>query len=152
MQELMQQVGALFVGAMPTALLFLILVLAYQFLVQKPLTAILKDRRARTEGAVEEAQQAIAHAEAKAAEYAEKLREARAQIYKAREERIRKWTAERDAAVEESRKVAGARVAAARAQIQSDTESARQSLQASVAELAGQIVRAVLPASMEGSH
>ncbi len=152
MQELMQQVGALFVGAMPTALLFLILVLAYQFLVQKPLTATLKDRRARTEGAVEEAQQAIARAEAKAAEYAGKLREARSQIYKAREERIRKWTAERDAAVEESRKAAGARITAAKAQIQSDAESARQSLQASVAEIAGQIVRAVLPASMEGSH
>ncbi|MDE3162671.1 MAG: ATP synthase F0 subunit B [Acidobacteriota bacterium] len=148
----MQQVGALFVGAMPTALLFLILVLAYQFLVQKPLTAILKDRRARTEGAVEEAQQAIARAEAKAAEYSGKLREARAQIYKAREERIRKWTAERDAAVEESRKAAGARITAAKAQLQSDAESARQSLQASVAEIAGRIVRAVLPASMEGSH
>ena len=152
MQELMQQVGALLVGAMPTALLFLILVLAYQFLVQKPLTATLKDRRARTEGAVEEAQQAIARAEAKAAEYAGKLREARSQIYKAREERIRKWTAERDAAVEESRKAAGARITAAKAQIQSDAESARQSLQASVAEIAGRIVRAVLPASMEGSH
>ena len=45
---------------MPTALLFIVLVLAYQFLVQGPLTAALKERRARTEGAVEAAHKAIA--------------------------------------------------------------------------------------------
>lgn len=152
MQELMQQVGALLLGAVPTALLFIVLVLAYEFLVQKPLTAALKDRRARTEGAVEEAHQAIARAEAKAAEYAAKLRQARADIYKAREERIRHWTAERDAAVESARKAASAHVSLAKTQIQSETSVARQSVQASVAELAAQIVRAVLPAAAGGSH
>ena len=37
MQEILQQVGALLVGAVPTILLFIVLVLAYQFLVQGPL-------------------------------------------------------------------------------------------------------------------
>ncbi len=152
MQELMQQVGALFLGAVPTALLFIVLVLAYQFLIQQPLTAVLKDRRARTDGAVEEAHQAIARAEAKAAEYAEKLRQARAEIYKAREERIRQWTAERDAAVEAARKAAGARVAEAKVQVDSDAAHARQSVQAAVADLASQIVRAVLPAVAGGGR
>ncbi len=152
MQELMQQVGALFLGAVPTALLFIVLVLAYQFLIQQPLTAVLKDRRARTDGAVEEAHQAIARAEAKAAEYAAKLRQARAEIFKAREERIRKWTAERDAAVEAARKAAGARVSDAKAQVDSDAEHARQSVQAAVSDLASQIVRAVLPAVAGGGR
>ena len=41
MQLIVQQLGAMFVGAIPTALLFIVLVVAYQFLVQGPLTATL---------------------------------------------------------------------------------------------------------------
>lgn len=52
MQEITQQVGALLVGAIPTAVLFIALVLAYQFLMQGPLTDILKKRRALTVGAM----------------------------------------------------------------------------------------------------
>ncbi len=78
MQEIIQQVGILLLGAVPTALLFIILVLSYQFLVQGPLTATLKERRARTDGAVEDAHQAIAQAEARAAEYALKTAPRRA--------------------------------------------------------------------------
>jgi F-type H+-transporting ATPase subunit b len=51
MQDIFQQIGALLLGAIPTILLFIVLVLAYQFLVQGPLTATLRQRRARTEGA-----------------------------------------------------------------------------------------------------
>src|ERR1039458_7836200 len=75
MPEIIQQVGTLLLGAVPTILLFIVLVLAYQFLVQGPLTATLKQRRARTEGAIEDAHKAIAQAEARAAEYADKLRQ-----------------------------------------------------------------------------
>ena len=68
------------------------LVAAYQFLVQGPLTATLEERRARTEGAVEDAHKAIAQAEAQAAEYADKLRQARAEIFKMREQRASSGT------------------------------------------------------------
>lgn len=152
MQEIMQQVGALLVGAVPTALLFIVLVLAYEFLVQGPLTAALKERRARTEGAVQEAHQAIARAEARAEEYAARLRQARSEVYKAREERIRQWMAERDAALESARKAASAKVSEAKTQIESETDSARKGMQSAVAELASQIVRVVMPAATGGSR
>lgn len=152
MQEIIQQVGALLLGAVPTALLFIVLVLAYQFLIQGPLTATLRERRARTEGAVEDAHKAIAKAEARAAEYADKLRQARAEIYKAREERVRQWMANRDTAVESARKAASARVGQARTEIHADAELARQSMQGAVAELANQVMRAVLPAVAGGSR
>ena len=87
MEEIFQQIGALLLGATPTILLFVALVLAYQFLVQGPLTRALAERRARTEGAIENAHKAISRAEARAAEYAEKLRHARAEIFKMREAR-----------------------------------------------------------------
>jgi F-type H+-transporting ATPase subunit b len=140
------------VGSIPTALLFLVLVVAYQFLVQKPLTATLKERRARTDGAVEDANRAIAEAEARAAEYGEKLRQARAEIFRAREQRIKQWNAERDAALEIARKAAGSKVSQARTELEIEADRARKAIEVSIAELASQVVRAVLPAAAGGSR
>ncbi|MGH9518411.1 MAG: ATP synthase F0 subunit B [Terriglobales bacterium] len=142
----------MFLASVPTALLFLVLVVCYQLLVQKPLTATLKERRARTDGAMEAAGQAIARAEARAAEYAEKLRQARAELMKARDQRLKQWSAERDAALEIARHAASQRVAGARAELEGETAKARQTIQGAAAELASQVVRAVMPATAGGSR
>ena len=139
-------------GAVPTVLLFIVLVLSYQFLIQGPLTATLKQRRARTDGALEDAQKAIERAEARTAEYAAKLRHARAELYKVREQRIQQWNAERDAALEVARKVAGVKVSQARAELEAEAAAARKSIQASAGDLANQVVRAVLPLAAGGSR
>ena len=152
MQEIIQQVGNLLLGAVPTSLLFIVLALAYQFLIQGPLSATLKERRARTEGAVEDAHAAIAKAEARAAEYAAKLREARASVYKVREQRVKQWNAERDAALDTARKAAGLKVGQAKAELEVEAAAARQSIQASAGDLANQVVRAVLPLAAGGSR
>src|ERR1700694_1642581 len=107
MEEILTQLGTLLLGAVPTVLLFIVMVIAYQILVQGPLTKTLKERRARTEGAVEDAHKAIERAEARAAEYSNKLRQARAEIYKMREQRIKHWNSERDAVRESARNSAG---------------------------------------------
>jgi len=152
MQEIIQQVGGYLLGAVPTMLLFIVLVLAYQFLVQEPLSATLKERRARTVGAIEDAQKAIEKAEHSAAEYAAKLRQARAEVYKAREQRVKQWTGERDAALDTARKAAGTKVAQAKADLEAEAERARQSIEASAGDLASQVVRAVLPAAAGSSR
>jgi F-type H+-transporting ATPase subunit b len=152
MDEIIQQVGTLLLGAIPTALLFIVLVLCYQFLVQKPLTRTLDERRARTEGAIEDAHRAIARAEARAAEYANKLRQARAEIFKIREQRIKQWNAERDAALDSARKSAGLTVSRAKAELETEAGTARQAIQASAADLASQVVRAVLPMTAGGTR
>ena len=139
-------------GAVPTVLLFIVLVLSYQFLVQAPLTAALKQRRARTDGAVEDAQNAMAQAEARAGEYAARLRQARAELYKAREQRTKQWYAERDAALDAARKVAALKVSQARAELEAEAAAARKSIQASAGELANQVVLAVLPLAAGGSR
>lgn len=145
MEEILQQIGALLLGAVPTILLFVVLVTAYQLLVQGPLTRVLAERRARTQGAIENAQKAIAEAETKAGEYAEKLRLARAEIFKMREQRAKQRSAERETVLDAARKAAGARVNQARAEMDAETERARQSIQGSAGELANQVVQAVLP-------
>ena len=145
MQEIFQQLGALFIGAVPTMVLFIVLVLSYQFLVQGPLTATLKERRARTEGAQEDAQKAIALAEARVAEYADKLRAARSEVFRTREARVKQWNAERDAALDAARKAAGLKVNQAKAELETEAAQARLAIQASAGDLARQVVRAVLP-------
>ncbi len=152
MQLIIQQLEAMFLGATPTMLLFMVLVVAYQFLVQGPLTATLKKRRALTEGAMEDAQKAIAEAEARAADYASKLRQARAEVYKVREQRVKQWNTERDTALDAARKASGLKVSQARAELDAEAEKAKKSILGSAGELAGQVVRAVLPAAAGGTR
>jgi F-type H+-transporting ATPase subunit b len=152
MPEIIDQLGMLLLGAVPTILLFIVLVLAYQFLVQGPLSKTLKERRARTEGAVEDARRAIAQAEARAAEYAEKLRQARAEVYKVREQRVKQWIAEREAALDAARKATGLKVSQAKAELEAEAAQARLAIQAAAGDLASQVVRAVLPLATGGSR
>lgn len=152
MQEIFQQLETLLIGSVPTILLFLVLVLAYQFLMQGPLTAMLKKRRALTDGAIEDAHKAIAEAESKAAEYASMLRQARSEVFKIREERIKQWSAERDAAVDEARKAASQKVSQAKAELEAEAARAKAELVATAGDLARQVARAVLPAAAGGSR
>jgi len=152
MQEILLQLGTLFLGSVPTILLFVVLVMAYQFLVQGPLTATLKERRARTEGAQENAQNAISLAETRTAEYASSLRLARAEVFKLREQRVRQWNAERDAALDATRKAAGERVRQAKAELESEAADARRAVEASAGDLARRVVQAVLPQATGGAH
>ncbi len=142
----------MFVGAIPTMILFVVLVMAYQYLVQGPLTATLKRRRELTDGAIEAAQQAVAQAEERTGEYAAKLRQARADVYKIRERRLQQWTAERDSALDAARKASGQKLSQAKAEIEAEAATAKQALEASAGDLAGQVVRAVLPVGAGGSR
>jgi F-type H+-transporting ATPase subunit b len=152
MQEIVQQLGTLFLGSVPTILLFIVLVLAYQFLVQAPLTAILKERRALTEGTLENAQKALAQAEQRAVEYAASLRLARAELFKLREAHVKQLTAERDAALDTARKAAALKVSQAKAELEAEATQARKTIQASAGDLADRVVRAVLPATAGGAR
>jgi F-type H+-transporting ATPase subunit b len=152
MQEVIGQLGTLFLASLPTLILFILLVLSYQFLVQGPLGRTLKERRARTAGAVEEASKAIAAAEAKAADYANQLRQARAEVFRAREQRMHQWMQERDSALDAARKAALQRVFDARAGLELEAVEARKTLMAGVDQLAEQVLRAVLPATAGGSR
>jgi F-type H+-transporting ATPase subunit b len=149
---MLDQLAGLLKGAIPTSLLFLVLVIAYEFLVHKPLSATLARRRALTEGAMEEAQRAVAEAETRTADYTEKLRLARVEAFKVRELRVKQWHAERDAALEISRKTAHQRVTQAKAELDAEAAAARRTIEGSAADLASQAVRAVLPMAAGGAR
>jgi F-type H+-transporting ATPase subunit b len=145
--DILHQLGSLVLGAVPTMILFLILVVAYDVLVRRPLERTLAERRARTSGAVEQARGAIAAAEAETAVYEDKLRSARAEIFADRERRLKQRQAERETAVAAAREQAQTRVAGAKNEIAASVESARVQIEGAVEELGERIVRAILPAS-----
>jgi F-type H+-transporting ATPase subunit b len=148
MDEILKQLGGLVLGSVPTMILFILLVIAYGLLVRRPLERILAERRARTTGAVDQARGAIAAAEAQTTAYEEKLRAARAEIYAAREAKLKQWNAEREAAVEQARQASQQHIAAARKEIEQGAGDARKQIESISGELSNRILNAVLPASV----
>ncbi len=148
MNDILQQIGKLFLGSVPTIFFFVFLVLAYRFLVYGPLMRVLAERRERTLGAVEKAQAAIAAADAKAQEYEAKLRAARGEIFRAREQRMQQWNGERETALEGARQVAHERVQSARAAIEAQASEAKRQIESSADQLAAQILKAILPGNV----
>lgn len=144
--EILNQLGGLVLGSVPTMILFVLLVIAYSVLVQGPLERTLAERRARTTGAVEQARGAISAAEAETAVYEGKLRAARAEIAAAREQRLKQWQEERDAVLTAARDAAKERIGAARAEIEASALAARKQIEGATAQLSDSILRAVLPA------
>src|ERR1035438_7270708 len=87
MDQTLRQLGELLLGAVPTVLLLATLYILYTFIVYRPLNAVLTERRNRTQGAMEKARADIAAAEARTADYEQRLREARQKIFKSQEAR-----------------------------------------------------------------
>jgi F-type H+-transporting ATPase subunit b len=145
MDETLHQLGGLLLGSVPTIFLFLLFILVYRILVYGPLTRVLAERRARTEGAIEQASDATAAAAAKTQEYEAQLRVARAKIFQARQQQLQQWNRERDAAVAEAHEAAQRQVEEAKSAMQVQTNAARRTIEDSIDELAGDILRAILP-------
>ena len=144
MDPLLKQVGDLLLDAIPTALIFLLLIAIYSGLVGRPLRRVLDQRRERTEGAVLKARADVAAAEAKTQEHEQRLREARLTVFKAQEARRQAAQTARAAAVAEARERAQQQIREARAAIEQDMTVARQSLRSEADRLAGEIIRTIL--------
>jgi F-type H+-transporting ATPase subunit b len=145
MDAILNQLGGLLLGSVPTILLFLLTVIVYRLLVYGPLTRVLEERRERTEGAIEQAERATAAAAAKAQEYEAQLRAARAKIFQARQKKQEQWSRERDLAIAEAHEAAQRELEAAKADIQAEMTVAQSRLESSIDVLADEILRAVLP-------
>jgi F-type H+-transporting ATPase subunit b len=144
MDQTLQQLGELLLGAVPTVILLTVLYALYTLIVHKPLQGVLTERRSKTEGAVEKSRADISAAEARTAEYEQKLREARAAVFRAQEARRQKALQSRSEAVSEARTKAQAQISSAKADIENDRATAEKGLQAEAESLAQEIMRRVL--------
>ena len=151
MDQILRQLGELLLGSIPTIIFVIMLYGIYTVVVHKPLWKVLAERRAKTEGAVEKARAYIAAAEARTAEYEQRLREARMAVFRSQETRRQQAVQARAAAVADARAKAQAQVQQAQAAINQDKLAAQAGLQAESARLASEIIRAVLrPATPQG--
>lgn len=144
MGETLNQVGELLLGAIPTIVFMLALFGAYTVIVHKPLAKVLAERRRKTEGAIEKARADIAAAEARTAEYEQRLREARVAVFKSQEAHRQQALLARAAAVAQARSKAQAQVEQARAAIEKEKAAAQEGLQTESVRLAAEIIRTVL--------
>jgi F-type H+-transporting ATPase subunit b len=147
MNETLHQLGGLLLGSVPTIFLFLLIVILYRILVYGPLTRVLSERRARTEGAIEQANAATAAAAAKTQEYEAQLRAARLKIFQARQKKQEQWNRERDSAIAEAHEAARRQLEEAKSTLLAQTNAAHRTIDSSIDELANEILRAILPRS-----
>src|SRR5262249_11416458 len=115
MDETLKQIGGLLLGSIPTIIFFLLLFGFYTVLIHKPLTRMLSERRASTQGAIEKARADVQSAEARTAEYEQKLRDARLALFKSQEARRAQAAQARAATVSQARERAQAHIERSRA-------------------------------------
>ena len=147
MDAILRQIGELLVNSIPTIISVLILWTAYRFIVHGKLRQVLAERHALTEGAMERAQQEIATAEKRTAEYEQRVREARSQIFKTQQASRQRVMEERNTALAESRQRAGEMVKKARAVLEAETTGAKSTLEQQANVLADQVIATVLKPS-----
>ena len=128
MDETLRQLGELLLGSVPTVILLALLYALYTAIVHKPLRRVLEERRSKTEGAVEKSRADIAAAEARTAEYEQKLREAGPPCSARRKPNDRQSCRPAPTAVNEARSKAQAQVQAAKKDIEKDRVAARSRL------------------------
>jgi F-type H+-transporting ATPase subunit b len=144
MDQTLHQLGELLLGSIPTVILVALLYALYTSIVHKPLRRVLEERRGKTEGAIEKSKADIAVAEARTSEYEQKLREARAAVFRAQEAKRQAALQARSNAVAAARASAQAQIQAAKVDIERDRAAAEKGLQGEAAELAQEIMRRVL--------
>src|ERR1700730_12787303 len=144
MDEILGQLGGLLLGSVPTIIFIVLLYGIYTAVVHRPLVKVLAERHSRTEGAIEKARADIAKAEARTADYEQRLREARMSVFKRQEAHRQQLLQARAAAVAEVRTRAQAHVEQARAAIEQDKVTAQKGLEAESGKLATPIILTVL--------
>jgi len=148
MDETLHELSRLLLGSVPTIIVLCCVYGLYTVIVHRPLQQVLAKRRAATEGAIEKSNADVAAAAARTAEYEQRLREARAAVFRAQEARREAAQQARMNAVNQARERAQAQVKAAKDAIEADRESAARTLQAEAESLSREIIRRVLQPAM----
>lgn len=146
MPDLVHQLGELFLGAVPVALIVLVLYLVLRSLFFQPLLKVMAERDARTLGAQKSAEAAQATAAEKIRQYEEALKQARAKVYAEQEVARKKLMEERVAFLKEARAKAIEEVHVAKEGVEKEAAQVKRELEATAAQLSVEIARRVLQA------
>jgi F0F1-type ATP synthase membrane subunit b/b' len=142
--EILNQLGDLFLSAVPTVILVFLFYLFLRWSFFGPIERILSERYKRAAGARQEAESSRAAMQEKLRAYSDALRKVRGEIFAEQEAARRQVIDERQAAVNMARSTAQQEVQAAKKALAADVEAARTQLEQSSAALAGEIAETIL--------
>ena len=144
MDQTLHGLARIVLNGLPTSLLVILLCIYLKVMYFKPFEKMLAERYAATEGARKAAEESLARAQAKAAEFDAALQQARNEIYAQQEQYLKKLQEQQAAETETARKSAEEKIKQGRQELAVEAATARASLAVQSELLAAQIAEAIL--------
>ena len=144
MNEILNQLGQLFVQTIPTIIFVFLLLIILEWLFFNPLKRVLGEREEASTGALAKAREQMAVAEAKAKQYEASLLAARQGIYEQKDQTRRRSLEEREKALKRARDQAEILIREAKVSISKETMRAREELLAACHSLAQEITDVIV--------
>jgi F-type H+-transporting ATPase subunit b len=144
MDDTLRALGEILLRAVPTFLLVVLLHIYLKKIFFQPMEKVLHKRYEATGGARKLAEQSLARAAARTAEYEGALRAARAELYQAQEQLYRQLQESHAAQLLAARQSADEGVRGVKAQLARDMEEAKLGLSRDTDMLAGEIADSIL--------
>ena len=151
--QIAHQLGELFLGAVPTVIIFLFFFLFLRWAFFTPIQKAMAERTRLIEGARTEAAYVEAAAKQELDTYTQALRSAHAEVYKEQEDARQVVLDERAQLLKAMRTRSQDEVSSAKKKIAADSAAARAEIEKQTPALAGEIARMILdrrPAAPEG--
>lgn len=147
MNATLQELSGILLNAIPTFLLVVFLHFFLKGVFFKPLERVLHKRYEATEGARQQAREALARADARTAEYEAAMRAARGEVYQAQEQVHKQLEQRQAAALHAARSKAEESIQRAKDALGADAAAAREGLAQQTEALAAQIADSILQRS-----
>ena len=148
--EIINQLGELFLAAVPTVIIVFLFYLFLRWSFFKPMERVLSERHKRAEGARIEAEASRVAVHEKLRTYNDALKKARVEIFAEQESQRRRTLDERQATINAARATAQSALQEAKKGIAADVKAARVELERSKDTLANEIAEAILAGSPSG--
>ena len=148
--EIVNQLGELFLAAVPTVIIVFLFYLFMRWSFFKPMERVLSERHKRAEGARVEAEASRVAAHEKQRIYNETVKKARAEVFAEQEFQRRRTLDERQATINAARVTAQTALQEAKKGIAEDVKAARVELEQSSGSLANEIAQVILAGPPSG--
>ena len=148
--EIVNQLGELFLAAVPTVIIVFLFYLFMRWSFFKPMERVLSERRKLAEGARIEAEASRAAMHEKQRFYTDTVKKARTEVFAEQESQRRRILDERQATINTARAAAQTALQEAKKGIEADVKTARAELERSKDSLANDIAEAILAGSPSG--
>jgi F-type H+-transporting ATPase subunit b len=144
MGDTFQQLGHLFLQAIPTVFLVFLLFVILERIFFRPLTAVLKQREELTVGALARAREQATAAEARTREYEAAFQAARQEVYRQREVDRHTNLEQRDLTLRKAREQADVLIREAQAELAGEVARAKAELDTACQPLAEEISQSLV--------